>query len=50
MRYGSYEFLVIQYGLTNAPASFHHLINDVFKDLLDVCVVEYLDYILIYSE
>ena len=49
-RYGSYEFQVMHYGLTNAPASFQRFMNDCFKDLLDVCVVVYLDDILIYSE
>jgi len=49
-RYGSYEFQVMHYGLTNAPASFQRFMNDVFKDLLDICVVVYLDDILIYSE
>ena len=49
-RYGSYEFQVMHYRLTNAPATFQHFLNKVFKDLLDVCVVVYLDDILIYSE
>jgi len=49
-RYGSYEFLVMHYGLTNAPASFQRFMNEVFKDLTDVCVVIYLDDILIYSD
>jgi len=40
----------MHYSLTNAPASFQRFMNDVFKDLLDVCVVVYLDDILIYSE
>ena len=40
----------MHYGLTNAPASFQHFMNDVFKDLLDVCVVVYLDDILVYLE
>ena len=48
--YGSYKFQVMHYGLTNTPASFQHFMNDVFKDLLDVCIVVYLDDILIYSE
>ena len=34
----------------NAPASFQRFMNDIFKDLLDVCVVVYLDNILIYSD
>jgi hypothetical protein len=49
-RYGSYKFQVMHYGLTNAPASFQRFMNEVFKDLLDVCVVVYLDDILIYSD
>lgn len=40
----------MHYGLTNASASFHHSLNDVFMDLLDVCVAVYLDAVLIYSE
>ena len=49
-RYGSYEFQVMRCGLTNAPASFQRFMNDVFRDLLDVCVAVYLDDILVYSE
>jgi len=48
--YGSYEFQVMHYGLTNVPASFQRFMNDTLKDLLDVCIVVYLDDILIYSE
>jgi len=36
--------------LTNTPAAFQHFINNVFSDLLNVCVVVYLDDILIYSD
>jgi len=36
--------------LTNALAAFQHFINDIFSDLLDVCIVAYLDNILIYSD
>ena len=40
----------MHYSLTNSPVAFHHFVNGVFKDMLDVCVVVYLDHILIYSE
>jgi len=49
-RYGAFEWSVIPFGLTNAPATFQHFMNDVFSDLLDVCIVVYLDDILIYSD
>jgi len=48
--YGSYEWLVMPFGLTNAPAAFQHFVNTIFADMLDVCVVMYLDDILIYSK
>ena len=47
--YGSYEWLVMPFGLMNAPAAFQQFVNIVFADLLDVCVIVYLDDILIYS-
>jgi len=37
------------FGLTNAPAAFQCFMNNVFSNLLDVCIVVYLDDILIYS-
>jgi len=49
-RYGSYEWLVVIEGLTNAPAAFQHFMNDIFADMLDVSVIVYLDDILIYSD
>ena len=36
------------FGLTNAPIIFQHFVNSIFADMLDVCVMVYLDDILIY--
>jgi len=38
------------FGLTNTPAAFQRFMNNMFSDLLDVCIVVYLDDILIYSD
>ena len=42
-RYGNFEFLVIPFELTNAPAMFCNLINNALFDFLDSFVVVYLD-------
>ena len=42
-RYGTYEFVVMLFGLTNAPATFCTLMNQVVRDSLENFVVVYLD-------
>src|ERR1700720_406619 len=48
--YGSFEWKVMPFGLTNAPAAFQHFMNDIFADMVDGCVIIYLDDILVYSD
>jgi hypothetical protein len=49
-KYGLYEFTVMSFSLTNAPAYFMYLVNSVFMDYLVKFIVVFIDDILIYSQ
>ena len=48
-KYGHYEYLVMPFGLKNAPAVFQHFINDVFEDIIGSFVFCYIDDIIVFS-
>jgi hypothetical protein len=49
-RYGLYEYMVMSFRLTNAPAYFIYLMNKVFMKYLDKLVIVFIDDILIFSK
>ena len=50
MRYGHFEYQVISFGFSNAPASFQGYVNKILAEKLDVFVIVYLDNILIFTK
>ena len=49
-RYGLYEYTIMSFGLTNAPAYFMYLMNKMFMEFLDKFVVVFIDDILVFSK
>ena len=49
-RYGTYQFTVMPFGLSTAPATFQRMMNTIFFELLDRGVIVYLDDVLIYTK
>jgi hypothetical protein len=48
-RYGLYEFMVMSFGLTNAPAYFMYMMNNDFMEYMDKFIMAFIDDILVYS-
>ena len=48
-RWGLYEYLVMPFGVTNAPAQFIGMMNDLLGEYLDRFVLIFLDDIFVYS-
>jgi hypothetical protein len=49
-RYGTFKYEVMLFGLTNGPATFQRMINDLFHDCLDQFMIAFVDDLLIYSD
>ena len=48
-RYGHYEFVVMSFGVTNAPAAFMDLMNRVFRQYFDMFVIVFIEHIGVFS-
>ena len=49
-RYGLFEYMVMPFGLSNAPVTFQRYINDILREYINRGVVVYIDNIMIYTE
>jgi len=49
-RYGLFEFLVMPFGLSNAPATFQDMMNHIFRDILNLRLLVYMDNLLLYAK
>ncbi|KAH6574165.1 hypothetical protein BASA60_005674 [Batrachochytrium salamandrivorans] len=49
-KYGQFEFLVMPFGLANAPAQFQRMMNSLFRHMISKFVLVYLDDIVVYSD
>lgn len=49
-RYGLYEYLVMSFGLTNAPVTYQALVKEALKEYINRFIIVYLDDILVYSK
>ena len=50
MKYGHYNFVVMSFGLTNAPTNFMRMMNNIFSKYLDMFLLVFIDDILVYSK
>jgi hypothetical protein len=49
-RYQHYEFWVILFAISNTVTSFQNIINEIFKDIIDLRIIIYINDLLIYSQ
>jgi hypothetical protein len=49
-RYGLYEYTIMPFGLTNAPSTFQDMMNHIFRDMIDLGLLSYMDDLLVYAD